>query len=109
DRMLGEAADATDALRLECAQQLRLELEWQLGHLIEEYRPGRGHLQQPEFACGRVRERTALVPEQLGLQQLLRDRRAVDRNERIRCVGAAVVDAAREQLLARPGLALDEH
>ena len=51
----------------------------------------------------------ALVAEELGLEERLRQRRAVDGHERALRAGARVVDRAGHQLLARAGLPLDEH
>ena len=58
---------------------------------------------------GRARERALLVAEQLGLDQVLRDRRAVHLHEGRRRARAALVQRARHQLLAGPVLAGDEH
>ena len=64
---------------------------------------------RPRRACGGAGEGAALVAEQLRLEQLLRDRRAVDRHERHRAPRARGVERARDQLLARAVLALDQH
>ena len=63
----------------------------------------------PGLRCGRAGERALLVAEQLGLEQVLRDRRAVDRDKR--AVGARTerVERAREQLLAGAALAFEQH
>ena len=66
---------------------------------------------QRELALLRRRrpgERAADVAEQLGFEQRLRDRRAVDLDERHVALRAAVVDGARHELLAGTGLAGDE-
>ena len=57
----------------------------------------------------RARERALLVAEELGLEQVLGHRAAVDRDERLILARARAVDRAREQLLARAGLARDQH
>ena len=54
-------------------------------------------------------ERALLVAEQLGLDQLARDRRAVDPHERTSRPFREVVQATRHQLLAGARLALNEH
>ncbi len=54
-------------------------------------------------------EGTALVTEQLALDQRLRKRRAVDGNERSTCAAAPFVEEPREQLLAGAGLAEEQH
>ena len=54
-------------------------------------------------------ERAAHVAEQLGLEQRLGDRAAVDRHEPLRAARAVVVNGARDELLAGAGLAGDEN
>ena len=57
----------------------------------------------------RAGERAAHVAEQLGLEQRLRNRAAVDRDEAVGAPRAVVMDGARGQLLAGAGLAGDQH
>ncbi|MNN85572.1 hypothetical protein D3C81_2028790 [compost metagenome] len=47
------------------------------------------------------------MAEKLALQQLRRDRRAVDRNERLIDAGALIMDQARDQFLAAAGFSAD--
>src|SRR5262249_1342397 len=102
------AANAGELALLQHAQQLRLEGERHVGDLVEEERPtGRG-LELADPALDGTRERAALVSEQLALEELVRDGGAVERNERAVPRGV-VVDGLRDELLARPRLALDEH
>src|SRR5262249_23926146 len=54
-------------------------------------------------------ERALLVPEQLGLDELLGDRGAVDLHEGMATARRPLVDRARHQLLAAAILALDQH
>ncbi len=49
------------------------------------------------------------VPEQLALEQVLRQRRAVDGHERPVAARALIVDGARDQLLAGSALAEEQH
>src|SRR5690606_32926614 len=58
-------------------------------------------------AC--IRERSALVTEELGFDQVARDRGAVDVHEGAEGTRAIVVDRLRDQLLAGPGLPRDQH
>ena len=53
-------------------------------------------------------EGAALVAEELALEQLARQRRAVDRDERLRAARTRGVDVARHQLLAGAALALEQ-
>ena len=64
---------------------------------------------QPCAAIGRAGERALLVAEDLALEQRLRNRRAVDRDERKRRARAELVDRLRDQLLAGARLAGDQH
>ena len=54
-------------------------------------------------------ERPPLVPEELALEERLRERRAVHRHERALRARAVVVERARDHLLARAALAPEEH
>ncbi len=56
----------------------------------------------------RAREGPALVPEQLGLDQVGGNGAAIDRDERAARTGAALVDRARHELLAAAGFTRDE-
>ena len=58
---------------------------------------------------GRAGERALLVAEQDRFHEIVRDRAAIDRDERLRPALAGAVDGARDQLLADAGLALDQH
>ena len=49
------------------------------------------------------------MPEQFALQQVLRDRPAVDRNERAPAALAVVVDGPGDQFLAGAAFAGDQH
>ena len=71
----------------------------------------------PPLACSkrpwvprrRAGERAALVAEQLALDQLARDRRHVDRDERTGPAFAVIVQRAGDQFLAGARLAVDHH
>src|SRR5690606_4558607 len=54
-------------------------------------------------------KRALHVPEELALEQLVRDRRAVDLDERTLAARAARVDHVRDELLADARFALDQH
>ena len=59
-------------------------------------------------ACAPVND-AALVAEELGLEQILRDRRGVDRDERLGGARAVPMQCARDQFLAGARFAGDEH
>jgi hypothetical protein len=64
---------------------------------------------RPEPALRGAGERALLVAEQLALEQRLGERAHVHGDERARAPRRQAVDAARDQLLARAALPLDEH
>jgi len=68
---------------------------------VREFEPPLAKLVRP-------RERALLVAEQLALQEKLGERSAIDLDERAAAPGAGVVDGARDEILARSRLALDE-
>ena len=57
----------------------------------------------------RPRESALLVPEELAFDQVARDRRHVDGDERALAPLAVVMERARDQFLAGAGLAGDHH
>jgi len=74
-----------------------------------EQRPAAGELEQTELAHVRARERAFLVPEQLRLDESVRDRFAIDVHEWTRDALGHPVQRARDELLARARLPRDEH
>ena len=103
------APDALELTLLQKAEELDLQRRAHLADLVEEERAA---VRQLELALSlRVRAGVgaALVAEQLGLEQGVRDRAAVDRHERPVAPRAVRVDGPRQELLARSTLALDQH
>src|SRR5690606_24117787 len=103
------AADAGDPALLERAEHLRLRVEAHVPDLVEEERPAVGLLELPDPLLRGAGEAPLLVAEQLGLDELARDGGAVDLDDGAGAAGALVVDPAGDELLARAGLAGDEH
>src|SRR5262249_36948718 len=105
-------SDALELLLLQHAQQRDLRLGGQLAHLVEEERPARRDLEAALTPLQRAGEGAALVAEQLRPEQGRPGRRAVPAAERRGAARAAprpAVDRARQQLLARPRLARQQH
>ena len=75
------AADALDHALLEEAQQLDLERQRDVADLVEEQSAALGQLDLAGVGLDRAGERASLVAEQLGLEQILGDRGAVDGDE----------------------------
>ena len=65
--------------------------------------------EEAAFVLDRAGERAALVAEELRFEERLRQRAAVDRDELAVLADRRVMDGARDELLARPALARQEH
>ena len=76
---------------------------------VEEDRAAVGLLELADLLLGGAGERPFLVAEQLRLDQLLGNRRAVHLHEPLAAAQAVAVDRPRDQLLADAALALDQH
>src|SRR6266513_6230065 len=94
------AADAVERAVGEHAQEPRLQLCRHVADLVEEQRAALGLLEAPAPLLLRSGERTALVAEQLRLEQVFRARRGVDRHERPRRARTMPVQGARYKLLS---------
>ncbi len=102
-------ADAADDAVLEDAQQLDLERQRRVVDLVQEHRPARGPRELTFVRAHRTGERPLGVAEQLRFDEIVGDRGAVDRNEAARPSRRPFVQQARRDLLARPGLAGQQH
>ncbi len=102
------AADAVDLALLDGAQELGLEMERHLGDFVEQQGAAIGLLELADATRHRTGEGALLVAEQLALEQVLRDRGAVDRDERLVGARGFAVDVARQHLLAGAALAGDQ-
>jgi hypothetical protein len=109
DSDLLAGADAGEALGLEDAQERRLRRERELADLVEEHRAPVGLLEDALLLLARAREGALLVAEERALDELRRDRTAVDAHHRLRPAQATLVDQPRQDLLAGSGLALQDH
>ena len=103
------AADALDFLRLDGAEQFRLRVCTQIPDLIEEQCAGVRELESADSPRDGARERSALVAEHLALDEVARDRGAIDAHEWAIAARTGLVHGGRHQLLARSGLTADEH
>src|SRR5207248_3465278 len=99
------AADALELPFLQQAQELGLHRSGHVANLVEEQRAAMGLLELAEMSRRRAGERAFLVAEELRLDQLGRNRRAVHGDERLVLPRASIVNRARDQLLAGTGLA----
>ena len=94
------AADPLDGEVLDGTQELGLRRQGEVGHLVQEQRAAIGVLElaapPPHAGCGAI-----LDAEQLGLEQRLDQRRAVDGDERAVPAPAARMNLPGHQFLAR--------
>ena len=110
DGLLARAADGAHGLLLQRAEEARLHLR------SASRRSRRGGSCPPSASRKRPfrsrsapGERAAHVAEELALEEVRRDRAAVDADEGLLRARARVVDGVGDHLLARPALARDEH
>ena len=103
------AADAIDLALLDGAQQLGLQPRLHLADLVEQQRAAIGLLEPADAAGHGTGEGAALVPEQLGFEQVFGDGRTVDRDERATGATAVAMHEACDHLLAGAALAGDQH
>src|SRR5712691_9641370 len=102
-------AHALKALFLEDAQYLRLRAKAHVADFIEEERPAIGLLKFTDLVFRRAGKAALNVPEELGLDQFLRNRRAIDFYERAFAAKARRVQRARNLLFACTALTVDQH
>jgi len=102
------SAETLELVLLQHAKELRLQLERQLAHLVQEERATVSELETSDPLCDRTSERAALVAEELALEKSRGDRSAVDVDEAPVLPRARLVDRARNEFLSRAGLA-EEH
>ena len=109
DRQRPRAAQGTHLAFLQHAQQLDLEGRRCLADFVEEDGAAVGLLEEADAVLVGAGEGAALVAEQLGFEQLVRQRAAVLDDEALVAATAAVVDGACQQFLAGARFAGDEH
>ncbi len=90
-----------DLALLQRAEDLGLQHQAHVPDLVQEERAPVRALEAPHLAGDRAGEGAPLMPEQLALQQVFGNGRAVHRHERRRRSGTHAVDGARHQLLSR--------
>ena len=107
-RSEGGFAERGNFARLEKPQQLRLQLEAELADLVEEQRAVPGGTNHARVVAIGAGERAAAMAEQLALEHLPRDRRAVERHERLVGADRIAMDGAGQDLLAGAAFAGNE-
>ena len=106
DTVLLSPADPLDDMVLQETQRLDLHGQRQIADFVEEKRTLVRFLDLADRLAHRAGEGALLVAEELAFEQGLRDRRAIDRDERALPAHAQAVKRVRQQLL--PGAALPQ-
>jgi len=108
--MMGvRATEPFELLLLEHAQELRLQRRGDVADLIEEERAFVCQLESPDLLRDSAGERAFLVAEQLAFKQVEWNGGTIQLDERAPASGTEGVNRARDELLARAGLSLDEN
>ncbi len=102
------AAQAFEGALFEHAQELRLHSGRKRRHFVEDDRAALRHLEPARLARHRARKRPALVAEKLGFDKLRGQAGAVNFQERRIAARSALVNPARELILAGAALAGDQ-
>ena len=92
----------SNCLSSSARRDLGLQRQRQVADFVQKQRPAMRQLESAWLPGRRARERTLLVAEQLGLQQRVWNRRAVDRHEWTVVPRAQRVQRAGKELLAVP-------
>ena len=103
------AADAVDLAGLERAQQAGLGVHRHVADLVKKQRAALGLLEFARRAGDGAGEGALFVAEQFRLDQLRRNRRHIDRDERAVFPVPETVDGLGHQFLAGAGFAQDQH
>ena len=103
------AADTFQLAFLQHAQQLGLEGRRDLADLVEEQRAAVGRLETALARIDRAGEGPLLVAEEFGLEQVFRQRSAIEAHVGAACARRVVVDGVGDEFLAGAGLATDQH
>src|SRR5581483_2902024 len=97
------AAQPLELALLQHAQELRLRAEAHLADFVQKQRAAGRELDLSRFGLLRTRKGATLVAKQLGCEELLGQRGAVDRDERTAFSSRRAMDEARDDLFAGTG------
>jgi hypothetical protein len=101
-------AQAFDLAFLKHAQRLGLRLQTHVRHFVEEDRAAVCLLEFPNLPLRGAGKRALLVAEQLRLDELLGNRRAIDLHEALAAAGAQAVNRPGDELLANTAFPLQQ-
>src|SRR5580698_3205760 len=99
---------AFEGLRLQQTQYLRLQRDGHVSDLVQQDRPSVTLLETADATAVRAGESALLMPEELAFEEVVWNRRAVQRKERCFRASTVLVDGAGDELFARAAFARDE-
>ena len=108
-RRLRAAADALEFTFLQDAQHLGLECSGDFTDFIEEQGAAMGLFESALARLDSTRKGAAFVAEEFGFEQVFRQRRAVELDQRVAGARRVVMDGVSDQFLAGTRLAADQH
>src|SRR5205814_9939602 len=91
------------------ARHVGRRLRAPVADFVEDDRAAVSLLDFADLLLGGAGERPLFMAEELGLDQLLGDRRAIHLDESLAAAQAVAMDRTRDQLLADAALAVNEH
>src|SRR6266481_784339 len=103
------AAQALEFTLLENPQELGLDLNWDVSHLIQEQSAFVGKFETADFLCNRSGKGSSVVAKEFAFQQIKRDSGAVQFDVRTSTTRADVVNRMRDELLACACLTLNQY
>ena len=103
------APTGDEALFVERAQHLGLRLEAHVADFVEKKRAAVGAFESAAFFRRPAGDGAVPIAEELALDEVLGDGRAVQLDEDAVAAQALRVDGARDELLAGAGFAIDQH
>ena len=104
-----DAPDPFKLMVLQDVEELDLHIPGEIADFIQENGAGMGKFEAARFGDHGAREGPLFVTEQFTLNQMLRDRPAVDLNERIILPGAVAVYSVGDQFLPGPCFPGEQH
>src|SRR5207245_3352659 len=102
-------ADARETTRFQHAQQAHLHIDRHLGNFVEEQRASVGALETTAMCPRSAGEASALVTEELALDQRFRQRSAVHGDEWSLPALGQLMNRVGDELLTRSALAQNDH
>jgi hypothetical protein len=101
------AADRSEALLFERAENFGLRLQAHVADFVEKERASAGFLEFAFFVGGCAGERSFVVTEEFALDEIFWDGGAVDLDESFILAEALAVDGVRDELFASAGFAVN--